>query len=50
MGLITAFNAVLECLVTGLFTALIILGMAKIGWLPVLFIQEVDEEEEEADS
>ncbi len=46
MGLVTAFNAVLECLVTGLFTALIILVMAKIGWLPILFIQELEDKEE----
>ncbi len=47
MGLITAFNAVLECLVTGFFTALLLMGMAKIGWLPILLIRQFEEEQEE---
>lgn len=45
--MITAFNELLSCFVTGLFTALIIWFMAKIGMLPVLLMVQVDEEDKE---
>lgn len=47
MIVIVAVNAVLECLVTGLFTALCLLGMARIGWLPILIIAPLEEDMED---
>lgn len=42
--MITAFNALLECFVTGLFTALCILGLTKIGLFPMLMMIATEEE------
>ena len=36
-------NAIVECLMTGLFTALFILLFSIIGWLPMLILKEEDE-------
>lgn len=44
--MIVAFNALLECLVTGFFTALILMGMSKLGWLPLMFITYDDPREQ----
>ena len=50
--MITAFNAILECLVTGLFTALFLVLFAMIGWLPITLVltaeqmEELDEDED----
>lgn len=48
--MITAFNAVLECIVTGASAALFLLWFAKMGWFPSLMIvvdKDALEEEEE---
>ncbi len=47
MGALTAVNAVMECFITAVFTGLILMGMAKIGWLPILFVQELEQKEED---
>jgi len=49
MGLITAFNAVLECIVTGAAAALFILWFAKMGWFPMLGIVMTPEDVEDKD-
>ncbi|MNL81506.1 hypothetical protein D3C87_2086450 [compost metagenome] len=50
MGLIAAFNAVLECMVTGATAALFLLWFAKMGWFPSIMIvidkDELEEREE----
>lgn len=54
--MIAAFNELLSCIVTGGFTALFILGMVKLGWLPMMIMLteedlqsavEVEEDEED---
>lgn len=45
--MISAFNALLECFVTGLVTALFILLFTQIGWLPLIMFTETKPEEEE---
>lgn len=47
MGMITAFNELLSCLVTGLFGALFLLLFTKMGWLPMLIIAEEPKEEDD---
>lgn len=47
MGLVYAFNELLSCAVTGLFTALFIWILARIGALPVLLMVPMKEDEEE---
>jgi hypothetical protein len=49
MGALIALNALMECLVTGLFTGLIIMGLVKIGWLPILFISTDEPPEDNED-
>lgn len=44
--MIAAVNAMLECFMTGLFTALILFGLAKAGYMPMLLITKIEEEEE----
>lgn len=41
-----ALTALFECLLTGVVTGLVILGMAKIGWIPILLIVEQEEEDD----
>jgi hypothetical protein len=47
--MISAFNALLECFVTGLVTALIIYGMARIGMFSLVIITSTsfDEDDDE---
>lgn len=45
--MITAFNELLQCFVTGLFTALIMWGMAKFGMFPILIMVPMPEEQKE---
>lgn len=47
--MIQVFNAVLECFVTGLFTAICIWGMAKIGIFPIMFLAPKEEWDEDGD-
>lgn len=44
--LIHVFNALLECFVTGLFTAVCIWAMAKMGVFPIMFLAPMEEEDE----
>lgn len=44
--MITAFNSLLECFVTGLVTSLFILLFTQIGWLPLIVFTETKPEEE----
>lgn len=45
--MITAFNALLECFFTALCVAAMLLGMAKIGWFPILYMSMEEPPEEE---
>ena len=45
--MITAFNELLSCFVTGLFTALTLLLMAKLGMFPILIMVPMEEEEKD---
>lgn len=45
--MIAAVNALLECFVTGLFTALIMWLMAKFGMFPIIIMVPMEEEKEE---
>ena len=45
--MVTAFNALLECLTTGLVTALALMWFANMGWLPFIVITEKGPEDEE---
>ena len=47
MGLVYAFNELLSCIMTGLFTALCMWGLAKLGLFPVIFVMPAPEEDEE---
>lgn len=47
--MINAFNALLECFVTGLFAALSIWVLAKLGVFPVMFLAPMEELDEEGD-
>jgi hypothetical protein len=44
--MISAFNALLECFVTGLVTALILYFMGRMGWLPFIVVLTPEEAEE----
>lgn len=44
--MIEAFNALLSCLVTGLFTALFLAWFAHIGILPITLVLPIDQLEE----
>lgn len=50
MGLISAFNEVLSCVLTGLSTAIFLALFAKFGWLPLLYITTEDPTKEEPES
>lgn len=47
--MVQAFNELLECLVTGLFTAGFIVVAARIGMLPITLMVEMDDLVEEED-
>lgn len=48
--MIEAVNALIECIVTGLFTAVFLLIAARIGWLPITLMMSLEDlEEEEVD-
>ncbi|UZV39655.1 hypothetical protein APT65_00040 [Trabzonvirus APT65] len=44
--MIEAVNAILNCLVTGLFGALFIVLFARLGWLPIAVSMSVEDFEE----
>lgn len=41
-------NAIAQCLVTGLSTAVCITIFAHLGWLPMIIVAAVDKQDEEA--
>jgi len=43
--MIAAFNALLECLVTGLFTALFVILGIRLGWIPLVGFEIMDKKE-----
>lgn len=43
--MINAVNALLECFVTALFTAGLLVGCTKLGWFPVIIMQVMTPEE-----
>lgn len=43
--MISAFNAILECMVTGLFTAGFMLLFMRQGWFPVIIVKTMTQEE-----
>lgn len=47
MGLISAFNEVLACVLTGLSTAIFLAMFAKFGWLPLFYLMEGKPPEQE---
>lgn len=44
--MIEAVNAILSCLVTGIFSALFIMLFARLGWLPIAVSMSVEDFEE----
>lgn len=49
MGMIIAFNALMSCMVTGLFVALFVLLFIKMGWMPAFALIEMPQSEEDLD-
>lgn len=45
--MIAAVNALLECIVTGLFTAAFLVICTRLGWFPVIIMQVMTPEEVE---
>jgi hypothetical protein len=43
--MINAINALLECFVTALFTAALLVGCTRLGWFPVIIMQVMSPEE-----
>ena len=43
--MITAVNALLECFVTGLFTAGLLVLCTRLGWFPVMIVHTMTPEE-----
>tara|TARA_R110000803_G_scaffold210064_3_gene280931 strand:+ start:251 stop:421 length:171 start_codon:yes stop_codon:yes gene_type:complete len=43
--MINAVNALLECFVTGLFTAAILVICSRLGWLPVIIVETMTKKE-----
>lgn len=43
--MIAAVNALIECFVTGLFTAAILVVCTKQGWFPVVIMQVMTQDE-----
>lgn len=48
--MITAVNAILECFVTGLFTAGLLVLCTRLGWFPVIIVQTMTQEELDAEN
>jgi hypothetical protein len=49
MEMIVMFNVLIKCLVTGLFTALWLVLLCRMGALPIMFFSEVKEDDKEKD-
>lgn len=47
--MIEAVNTILECILTGIVTALCIWGLAKLGKFPILYMVTEEEQEEKDD-
>lgn len=45
--MLNAVNALLECFVTGLFTASMLVVCCRLGWFPVIIMQVMTPEEAE---
>lgn len=43
--MINAVNALIECFVTGLFTAVVLVFCTRMGWFPVIIMQVMTPEE-----
>lgn len=43
--MINAVNALIECFVTGLFTAAVLVFCTRMGWFPVIIMQVMTPEE-----
>jgi hypothetical protein len=43
--MISAVNAILECVTTGLFTAVFMLVFVRQGWFPIMIVQTMTQEE-----
>jgi len=43
--MINAVNALLECFVTGLFTAAILVVCSRLGWFPVIIVETMTKKE-----
>ena len=43
--MITAVNAILACITTGLFTAGFLVFFLRMGWFPVIIVQTMTQEE-----
>lgn len=41
-----ALTALLECFMTGIVTGLVVLGMARLGWIPILLVVQQEEEDD----
>lgn len=41
-----ALTALLECFMTVIVTGLVILGMARLGWIPILLVVEQEDEDD----
>ena len=48
--MINAVNALLECFVTGLFTAAILVTCSRLGWFPVLIVETMTRKEYDAEN
>jgi len=48
--MINAVNAILECFVTGLFTAGLLVLCTRFGWFPVIIVQTMTQEELDAEN
>ena len=47
MGMITALNEVLSCVLTGISTAIALGGLARFGLLPLVYITTKNPEEQD---
>tara|TARA_R110000744_G_scaffold262304_3_gene376908 strand:+ start:1132 stop:1302 length:171 start_codon:yes stop_codon:yes gene_type:complete len=43
--MINAVNAIIECFVTGLFTAGLLVLCTNLGWFPVMIVQAMTQEQ-----
>ena len=46
--MINAVNAVLECVTNGLFTAGFMVFFMRLGWFPIMIVQYITQEEQDA--